>query len=257
MQLEVAKQKELEEPKQLEYNRWQQYELGDKKLKIHEWIDRNPRPKEIEQLIIQEVDRMFAENKYIDAENPLPHLPLFIRREILHHLCLPLLQKLRLSQASYKENSYIIREGEPLDALLFITRGIIWTYTTGPDHRQTGCLTTDDFYGVELLEWVFKSPFLKDPSNLPFSTRTLRCHTKVEAFALTVGNIQHMLYQHWSKFSKFRGMTDSNLVQSFAASNLQAAFRRRRYARQMILGESDQKAKKTASAEENTTLARF
>ncbi|KAF5451065.1 hypothetical protein F2P56_031364 [Juglans regia] len=271
MQLEVAKQMKLEEAKKLERSRWQHYELKDKKLKILEWIDGNPRLKEIKQQIIDEVDRLFAEYKDIDVENPFPHLPMFIRRKIQHHLCLPLLQKVPLlqnesedalkliscdflKQVSYDANSYIVREGEPLDALLFITRGIIWTYTTGPDHRQTGCLKTDDFYGVELLEWVFKSPSLPDPSNLPFSTRTLRCHTKVEAFALTVGNIQHMLYQHWSKFSKFRGMTDSNLVQSFVVSNVQAAFRRRRNTRQMMIpGESEQKARKTASDVDNTT----
>ncbi|XP_035540966.1 cyclic nucleotide-gated ion channel 1-like isoform X2 [Juglans regia] len=270
MQLEVAKQMKLEVAKNLECSRWQHYELKDKKLKILEWIDRNPRLKEIKQQIIDEVDRLFAEYKDIDVENPFPHLPMFIRRKIQHHLCLPLLQKVPLlqnesedalkliscdflKQVSYDANSYIVREGEPLDALLFITRGIIWTYTTGHDHRQTGCLKTDDIYGVELLEWVFKSPSLPDPSNLPFSTRTLRCHTKVEAFALTVGNIQHMLYQHWSKFSKFRGTTDSNLVQSFVVSNVQVAFPRRRNTRQMILGESEQKARKTASDVDNTT----
>ncbi|KAG7981344.1 hypothetical protein I3843_05G229200 [Carya illinoinensis] len=178
----------------------------------------------------------------VDAENPFPHFPLFTRRKIQRLLCLPLLQKVPLlksqdkyklklisrdylKQVYYNENSYIVREGEPLDALLFITRGIVWTYTTSPDHRQTGCLETDDFYGVELLEWVFKSPSLSDPSNLPFSTRTLRCQTKVEAFALTAGNI-----------SKFKETSYSNLdLQEWLKHLL---FARRRNARQMTQDES-------------------
>ncbi|KAG7994986.1 hypothetical protein I3843_01G086300 [Carya illinoinensis] len=161
MQWEASRQ--LDEAKKLEeYNKWRQYEMKAKKGKIHEWIDRNPRLKEKEKLIISEVNRMFAENKDIDAENPLRHLPMFTRRKILSHLCLPLLQTVPLlrnesedalkliscdflKQVYYNENSYIVREGEPLDALLFITRGIIWTYTTSPAHRQTGCLKTDDF----------------------------------------------------------------------------------------------------------------
>ncbi|KAG6655999.1 hypothetical protein CIPAW_05G256100 [Carya illinoinensis] len=159
----------------------------------------------------------------VDAENSFPHFPLFTRRMIQRFLYLPLLQKVPLLQSKsefmlkwisrdylkqvyYNENSYIVREGEPLDALLFVTRGIVWTYTTGPDHRQTGCLKTDDFYGVELLEWVFKSPYVSDLSNLPFSTRTLRCHTKVEAFALTAGNMEQLL--------------------TINATKIQAAFRR-------------------------------
>ncbi|XP_041010068.1 cyclic nucleotide-gated ion channel 1-like [Juglans microcarpa x Juglans regia] len=270
MQWEASRQ--LEEANQVEeYGRWRQYEMEAKKGKTHAWIVRNPRLKEIGKQIMSQVDRMFAENKDIDAENPLPYLPIFTRRDILRRLCLPLLRKVPLlqnesedvlklissdflKQVYYNENSYIAREGEPLDALLFITQGIVWTYTTSPDNRQTGFITTDDFYGVELLEWVFKSPFVPDPSNLPFSTRTLRCHTKVEAFALTVGNIQHMLYKYWWKFSNIRGISDSNLVENFAASNVQAAFRRWQHARQMMIhGESGQKTKKTASAEDNTT----
>ncbi|KAF5477144.1 hypothetical protein F2P56_003816 [Juglans regia] len=273
------KQQSLEEAKQLEdfMQRWK-FRMKARRNKIIEWIDRQPRLHryEIKKKIICLVDGMFkekekqimseaganlvaAESKIspseyedIDAENPLTHLPLFIRRDIRQHLCLPLLQKMVsedtlklisrgfLKEVYYNENSYIAREGEPLDALLFITQGIVWTYTSSPDNRQTGILKTDDFYGDELLEWMLQSPnrdFVPDPSNLPFSTRTLRCHTKVEAFALTAGNIQHLLDQHWKKFRKFRF---DRLIRTFLGPNIQAAV-------PQTLDESDQKAKKAAS----------
>uniref|UniRef100_A0A7N2MHK3 Cyclic nucleotide-binding domain-containing protein n=1 Tax=Quercus lobata TaxID=97700 RepID=A0A7N2MHK3_QUELO len=36
-----------------------------------------------------------------------------------------------LKPVYYNEQSYIVREGEPLDATLFITQGIVWSFTTG------------------------------------------------------------------------------------------------------------------------------
>ncbi|KAG2709683.1 hypothetical protein I3760_05G252600 [Carya illinoinensis] len=269
--LEEAQQR-LKKTKQLEelMEIWNSDKEARKK-KVLEWIDRQPRLKEIRETIIDQVDIMFTEEKnriksaaeesifaaksiisrsehkaIVDAGNPFPHFPLFTRRMIQRLLCLPLLQKVPLlqnesedvleliscdflKQVYYNENSCIVREGEPLKALLFITQGIVWTYTTSPAYRQTGCLKTDDFYGVELLEWVFNSPSLPDPSKLPFSTRTLSCDTKVEAFALTAGNIRHMLYQNWWKFSKVKEMTNSNSeqLQNLFATKILAAFRRR------------------------------
>ncbi|KAG6715367.1 hypothetical protein I3842_05G248300 [Carya illinoinensis] len=264
----LRRQQTQEEEKRLEELKkgWKS-EMEARKNKILEWIGRQPRLKEIRTTIIDQVNRKFTEEENLimsvakdsifaakriisrnefamfDAENPLPHFPLHIRRKIQQLLCLPVLQKVPLlqnesesalklisrdflEQVNYNDNSYIFREGEPLDALLFITRGVVLTYTTSsPAHGQTGCLETNDFYGVELLEWALNSPSMPDTSNLPLSTRTLRCCTKVEAFALSFGNIPHMLYKHRLKYSKFRVKNESNLEQQegLAASKFQAA----------------------------------
>jgi cyclic nucleotide gated channel len=59
----------------------------------------------------------------------------------------------------YKQHSYIVREGEPLDAMLFITQGIIWNFTTSNAGRRSAkCIEKGSFYGEELLEWGLDSP---------------------------------------------------------------------------------------------------
>ena len=64
-----------------------------------------------------------------------------------------------LTPVYYQEHSYVIRKGDPIDAIFFITNGIAWTYTTGnngrgvlPTHAER--LVEGQFFGGELLEWL-------------------------------------------------------------------------------------------------------
>ncbi|KAF5442253.1 hypothetical protein F2P56_034933 [Juglans regia] len=129
-----------------------------------------------------------------------------------------------LKQVQYNQNSYIVREGEPLDAMIFVVKGIVWMYTSNHDDK-TDCLKKGDIFGRNLVEWVLETPELSD---LPLSTMTLKCHTKVEAFCLMVGDLKDMISQYWWRFSKFRHITqsDSKQLKHFAASSIQAAWRR-------------------------------
>ena len=57
-----------------------------------------------------------------------------------------------LKPVIYSENSYIIREREPIDKMLFITQGVVRTYTTSNDgsgFSRTVCLEKGDFYGED------------------------------------------------------------------------------------------------------------
>ncbi|KAB1200906.1 Cyclic nucleotide-gated ion channel 1 [Morella rubra] len=103
------------------------------------------------------------------------------------------------------ENSYIIREGEPLDKTLFINRGIICTYTSN-QKNQTGCLKPGDFYGKDQLldNWLLKSLPSSHPSNLSFSKMTLKCLTKVEAFSLKGSDPKNIESRHPVKIVKLR-----------------------------------------------------
>lgn len=94
-----------------------------------------------------------------------------------------------LKQVQYNENSYIVREGEPLAAMIFVVKGIVWTYTSNQGD-QTNSLKKGDLFGRHLVDWVLKSPELSD---LPLSTRTLKCHTKVEVFCLMAGDVKDMM----------------------------------------------------------------
>ncbi|XP_075673488.1 cyclic nucleotide-gated ion channel 1-like isoform X3 [Castanea sativa] len=90
----------------------------------------------------------------------------------------------------YNEHCYIVREGDPIDAVFFITDGIVWTSTSnngeGSNSRRAERLERGQHFGEELLEWVMKptSDDMRNLSILPVSSKTLKTHTKVEAFAL-------------------------------------------------------------------------
>ena len=116
----------------------------------------------------------------------------------------------------YNEHCYIVREGDPIDAVFFITDGIAWTYTSnngeGSDSRHAERLGKGQYFGGELLEWVL-TPTSDDMNNLskvPISSKTLKTHTKVEAFAL----MAHDLKQIW--LSKLSRLDTEQLQQAIA-----------------------------------------
>jgi cyclic nucleotide gated channel len=100
----------------------------------------------------------------------------------------------------YNEDSNIIQEGEPMNAMLFITQGSVWCFksSNGEDGEGPQCIEKGEFYGEELLEWGFKfegsaSP---KPSYFPISTKTVKTFTKVEAFVLTANDLKILVVRH-------------------------------------------------------------
>ncbi|KAL6274499.1 hypothetical protein ACE6H2_025191 [Prunus campanulata] len=127
-----------------------------------------------------------------------------------------------LKPVTYGEDVYIIREGEPLRKMFFITRGTALTYTTIKGGTNVcKCLEKSDFYGEELLNWAFKSCIF---SELPIATTTLMSQTKVEAFSIRANHLKSIVAQFWLDFR--RGLSHSQL-EHFAASYIQAFWRRR------------------------------
>ena len=65
-----------------------------------------------------------------------------------------------LKPVYYNEQSYIVWEGEPLDAMLFITQGVVWNFITtsngeGIVTSKAQCIEKGNFFGQELLDWGF------------------------------------------------------------------------------------------------------
>ncbi|KAF3948660.1 hypothetical protein CMV_025369 [Castanea mollissima] len=181
------------------------------------WIHRNELPRDIKKEIMSNITHILEEKKDVDAEKPLPHLPRELRKKIKNHLCKPLLRKVPLLEKNeqllqlicdhlkpvyYNEHSYIVREGEPLDAMLFITQGVVWNFITtsngeGIVTSKAQCFEKGNFFGQELLDWgfskekekelvdrEFECSLVPNLSELPISTKTAKTHTKVEGFAL-------------------------------------------------------------------------
>jgi cyclic nucleotide gated channel len=100
----------------------------------------------------------------------------------------------RLKATLYTKDSYIVREGDPVDEMLFIMRGTLLSVTT--NGGRTGffnavSLKAGDFCGEGLLTWAL------DPqsSNLPISTRTVQALSEVEAFALEAEDLKTVASQ--------------------------------------------------------------
>ena len=90
----------------------------------------------------------------------------------------------RLKPSLYTESTYIVREVDPVDEMLFIIRDRLESVTTDGGRSgffNRGLLKEGDFRGEELLTWALGP---KAGSNLPSSTRTVNAITEVEAFAL-------------------------------------------------------------------------
>ena len=127
-----------------------------------------------------------------------------------------------LKPVIYSEKSYIIRKGEPLDMMLFITQGVVWTF--GCSMSPTERLQKGDYYGNKLIEWQLSSTSY---SEFPISTANLKSHTKVEAFALMAIDLEHILSSCWAKFSQYStNESVSEGLKPFAAAYLQRGFRR-------------------------------
>ncbi|XP_041010064.1 cyclic nucleotide-gated ion channel 1-like [Juglans microcarpa x Juglans regia] len=212
------------------------------KMKIKErhidlWITRNGLDDNLRRQIMPNIQRILEQDMDVDAQNPLPHLPIALRKDIKRYLCLPLLKKVPMLQTKsekllqlicdslrpvyYNERTYIVREGEPLDAMIFITQGIVWNFTTsvratdGTVSLSAGCIESGHFFGEELLDWGFGGCSIPSLSNPPVSTKTFKTHTKVEAFALMAKDLQTLSKRPTEATSETE-----------AASALQAAWRR-------------------------------
>lgn len=106
----------------------------------------------------------------------------------------------RLKTVLYIEKSYIVREGEPVEDMLFIMRGnLISTTTYGGKSGffNSVTLSAGDFCG-DLLTWAL------DPhaSHFPISSRTVQAQTEVEGFVLSADDLKSVSTQYRRLHSK-------------------------------------------------------
>ncbi|KAG6670818.1 hypothetical protein I3843_Q035200 [Carya illinoinensis] len=166
--------------------------------------------------------RMLPNNlrqRSVEEENLIRNLPKDLRRDIKRHLCLDLLKKMdqqlwdplvdRLKPVLYTQDSYIVREGDPVDEMLFIMRGNLATFTTN----------AGDFCGEELLTWAL---YPQSSTKFPISTRTVEAKTEVQAFALMAEDLKTVA----SQFRKLHCKELQHTFKTWAACFIQSAWRR-------------------------------
>ncbi|KAK7389818.1 hypothetical protein VNO78_25112 [Psophocarpus tetragonolobus] len=221
-------------------------EMRIKRRDAELWMSHRMLPDILKQRIRRYEQYKWQENRGVEEETLIRNLPKDLRRDIKRHLCLELLKKVpmfesmdnqlldalcdKLKPVLYTEKSYIVREGDPVDEMLFIMRGKLATATT--NGGRTGFFNSfeikaGDFCGEELLTWALVP---NSSSNLPISTRTVETISEVEAFALMHDDLKCVA-------SQFRRLINSKQLQhtfrfyslhwrTWGACFIQAAWRR-------------------------------
>ncbi|KAL6541100.1 putative cyclic nucleotide-gated ion channel 5 [Orobanche minor] len=220
-------------------------EMRVKRRDSEQWMHHRLLPPDLRERVRRYDQYKWLETRGVDEESLVQSLPKDLRRDIKRHLCLALVKRVplfenmderlldaiceRLKPCLYTESTYIVREGDPVDEMIFLIRGRLESVTT--DGGRSGffnrsLLKEGDFCGEELLTWALDP---KSGSNLPSSTRTVKALTEVEAFALTADELKFVAGQFRRLHSRqvqhtFRFY--SQQWRTWAACFIQAAWRR-------------------------------
>ncbi|XP_019158522.1 PREDICTED: putative cyclic nucleotide-gated ion channel 8 [Ipomoea nil] len=220
-------------------------EMRIKRRDSEQWMHHRVLPPELRERVRRYDQYKWLETRGVDEESLVQNLPVDLRRDIKRHLCLNLVRRVplfanmderlldaiceRLKPSLFTENTYIVREGDPVDEMLFIIRGRMESVTTDGGRSgffNRGILKESDFCGEELLTWALDP---KAGANLPPSTRTVKAMTEVEAFALIADEVKFITTQFRRIHSRqvqhtFRFY--SQQWRTWASMYIQAAWRR-------------------------------
>ncbi|KAK2993858.1 hypothetical protein RJ640_003970 [Escallonia rubra] len=213
-------------------------EMRVKRRDAEQWMSHRMLPEDLREQVRRYEQYRWQETRGVEEESLIGNLPKDLRRNIKRHLCwgllkrvsalclqspfcvscVPMFEKMdrqlldgmcdRLKPVLYTEKSSIVREGDPVDEMLFVMRGTLLTVTT--NGGRTGFFNSDhlnagDFCGEELLTWAL------DPNSssiLPTSTRTAQALTDVVAFALMADDLRFVA-------SQFRRLHSKELQHTF------------------------------------------
>lgn len=227
-------------------------EMRVKRRDSEQWMHHRLLPQDLRERVRRYDQYKWLETRGVDEENIVQNLPKDLRRDIKRHLCLGLVKRVplfenmderlldaiceRLKPCLYTNNTYIVREGDPVDEMLFIIRGRLESATTDGGRSgffNSGFLKEGDFCGEELLTWALDP---KSGANLPSSTRTVKALREVEAFALPADELKFVAGQFRRLHSRqvqhtFRFY--SQQWRTWAACFIQAAWRR--YSKRKVL----------------------
>ncbi|XP_026417775.1 protein CNGC15b-like [Papaver somniferum] len=216
-----------------------------KRRDTEEWMRHRQLPKELRECVRRYNQYKWVATRGVDEEYLLKGLPMDLRRDIKRHLCLDLVRRVplfdqmdermldaiceRLKPGLCTQGTCLLREGDPVNEMLFVIRGHLDSCTTngGRTGFFNSCrIGSGDFCGEELLTWVL------DPRPsviLPSSTRTVKAIGEVEAFALSAEDLKFVASQFrrlHSKQIRHKFRFYSHHWRTWAACFIQVAWRR-------------------------------
>ncbi|KAF8397705.1 hypothetical protein HHK36_016627 [Tetracentron sinense] len=216
-----------------------------KRTDTEQWMRHRQLPPELRQCVRRYNQYKWVATRGVDEEAILQGLPMDLRRDIKRHLCLDLLRGVplfdqmdeqmldaicdRMKPALNIQGTCLVREGDPVNEMLFIIRGHLDSYTT--NGGRTGFFNScrigpGDFCGEELLTWALDP---RPSVALPSSTRTVEAFSEVEGFALTADDLKFVALQFrrlHSKQLRHKFRFYSHQWRTWAACFIQAAWRR-------------------------------
>ncbi|XP_068329909.1 cyclic nucleotide-gated ion channel 1-like [Pyrus communis] len=218
--------------------------IGIKKVDVRTWISVYKFPDNIKKEIENSIEQAWEKDKYADVHNPFLILPKQTKDSVKCHLFMDTLRTVKvlkhmdeyvltllcnyLKPMTYNENSFVFRAGDPLDCMVFIIEGTMWTYASSDSQVGRGIssmaikrLGKCQFYGEELLDQA-SDCF----AELPVSSKHVKSQTKVEAFVLMAKDLETVVSRcplQWENGEK----KGSQEVMDMAASTIAIAFRRK------------------------------
>ncbi|RAL47135.1 hypothetical protein DM860_014029 [Cuscuta australis] len=214
------------------------------------WMKRRQLPSKLRQRVRHfERQRWSATGGGEDEMELIKDLPEGLRRDIKRFLCLDLIKKVpffhnlddlildnicdRIKPLVFSKDEKIIREGDPVQRMVFIVRGRAKSsQNLSKGVMGTSILEPGGFLGDELLSWCLRRPFI---DRLPASSATFTCIDPIEAFGLDANHIRfitdHFRYNFANERLKWTVRYYSANWRTWASVNIQLAWRRYRMRR--------------------------
>ncbi|KAL5222004.1 hypothetical protein ABZP36_026717 [Zizania latifolia] len=208
------------------------------------WMKRKNLPQSFRQRVRQHERQRWAATRGVDECRIVRDLPEGLRRDIKYHLCLDLVRQVplfqhmddlvlenicdRVKSLVFPKGEVMIREGDPVQRMLFIVRGHLQSSQLLRNGGTSCCmLGPGNFSGDELLSWCLRRPFLE---RLPASSSTLVTLESTEAFGLEAADVkyvtQHFRYTFTNDKVRRSARYYSHGWRTWAAVAVQLAWRR-------------------------------
>ncbi|KAK8586822.1 hypothetical protein V6N13_085842 [Hibiscus sabdariffa] len=210
------------------------------------WMKRRQLPSRLRQRVRHYERQKWTVSGGEDEMELIKDLPEGLRRDIKRYLCLDLIKKVPLFQnlddlildnicdrvkpLVFSKDEKIIREGDPVQRMVFIVRGRIRrNQSLSKGIVATSFIEPGGFLGDELLSWCLRRPFM---DRLPASSATFVCIESIEAFGLEANHLKYITDHFRYKFANERLKRTARYYSSnwrtWAAVNIQLGWRRYR-----------------------------
>eukprot|EP00250_Pteridium_aquilinum_P014526 c22042_g1_i1 orf=687-2840(+) len=208
------------------------------------WMHRRQLPSRLRRRVRRYERHHWAATRGVDEVDMVRSLPEGLRRDIKRHLSLDLVRQVplfehmdnlvleniceRLKPHLYIKDEVVIREGDPVQRMLFIVRGhLLSSHDLSNGNSSICCLGPGNFCGDELLTWCLKKPFVE---RLPPSFGTFKSVDSTEAFGLEAQDLkfvtEHFRYRFVNESLKRTLRYYSSGWRTWAVVTIQLAWRR-------------------------------